>query len=264
MAVPRVLLIGTGRLAFHLGHALKRGKAKLAGVVGRDAAKVKALAKRLRCDGFLFGEALPACDLMLVAVSDDAINAAARLLPKTKAVVAHTSGAQGMQVLGKQARTGVLWPIQSLSPGAPIDLSATPIVVDASDREARVVMLNVARHISSNVHELPHKQREGLHLAATIASNLPVFLLGEAGRLLKEQNLDPALLLPLWKSSTERALAVGAADALTGPARRGDRKTVDKHLLRLKGERDLRRAYALLSRMILKAHGHPTDGLEDL
>jgi predicted short-subunit dehydrogenase-like oxidoreductase (DUF2520 family) len=232
VASRTVLLIGTGRVAFHLGHALKRGKAKLAGVVGRDVVKVKALAKALRCDGFQLGDALPACDLMLIAVSDDAINAAVRRLPKTTAVVAHTSGALGMQVLGRQARTGVLWPIQSLSPGDPMDLSSTPIVIDASDREARAIMLDVAGRISSNVIELPHKQREGLHLAAAIASNLPVFLLGEAGRLLKEQNLDPALLLPLWKSTAERALAVGPEEALTGPARRGDRKTIEKHLLR--------------------------------
>jgi predicted short-subunit dehydrogenase-like oxidoreductase (DUF2520 family) len=251
-------------VAFHLGHALKRGKVKIAGIVGRDAAKVKVLAKKLRCEGLMFGDALPASDVILIAVSDDAINTAARLLPKTEAVMAHTSGAQGMQVLGRQARTGVLWPIQSLSPGEPMDLSDTPIVVDASDREARSIMLDVAGRISSKVLELPHKQREGLHLAAAIASNLPVFLLQEAGRLLKEQNLDPGLLLPLWKSATQRAALMGPEEALTGPARRGDSKTIEKHLLRLNRERDLRRAYALLSRMILKTYGHDTDGLEEL
>jgi predicted short-subunit dehydrogenase-like oxidoreductase (DUF2520 family) len=158
----------------------------------------------------------------------------------------------------------VLWPILSLSPGAPLDLSRVPVVIDSSDREARAVMLAAAGAISTQVHELPHKQREGLHLAATLASNFPVFLLGEAGRLLKGQNLDPQLLVPLWKAVTERAALIGPDEALTGPARRGDRKTIDKHLLRLTGERDLRRAYAMLSRMILHAHGHPTDGLDEL
>lgn len=264
MPSPNVLLIGTGRAALQLGHALKHGRAKLAGVMGRDAARVKALAKRLCADVTLFGAPLPPCDLILIAVSDDAIGEVARQLPATQAVVAHTSGAQSMQALGRHAHTGVLWPIQSLGGDETMDLSQVPIVIDSSDREARSALLDVAGRISKNVIELPHKQREGLHLAATIASNFPVFLLREAGLLLKEQNLDPALLLPLWKASTEKAAAIGPEQALTGPARRGDRRTIDKHLLRLKGDRDLRRAYALLSLMILKAHGHPTDGLDEL
>lgn len=264
MPSPTVLLIGTGRAALQLALALKRGKAKISGVMGRDAGKVKTLARRLRCEAFKLGDPPPPCDLVLIAVSDDAIGEVARRLPVTRAVVAHTSGAQSMQALGRHARTGVLWPIQSLGGDEAMDLSTVPIVIDSSDGEARAVLLDVARRISACVVELPHKQREGLHLAATIAGNFPVFLLREAGLLLKEQNLDPALLLPLWKASAEKAAAKGPEQALTGPARRGDRRTIDKHLLRLKGDRDLRRAYALLSRMILKAHGHPTDGLDEL
>lgn len=264
MPSPTILLIGTGRTAFHLGHALKRGKAKLAGVVGRDADKTHALASKLKTGAFALGGTLPKHDVALIAVSDDAIGAVSKKLPVGKAVVAHTSGTQGMQVLGRRPHTGVLWPVLSLSPGEPLDLTDVPVVIDSSDREARTAMLATARAISQRVHELPHKQREGLHLAATIASNFPVFLLGEAGRLLKGQNLDPQLLVPLWKAVTERAARIGPEEALTGPARRGDRKTIDKHVLRLTGERDLRRAYTLLSRMILKAHGHPADGLEEL
>ena len=261
---PTVLLIGTGRTAFQLGHALKKGKARLAGVAGRDPARTQALAKKLRCEALALGQPLPSCDLMLIAVSDDAIGEVAKQLPKTDAVVAHTSGAQSMQLFNRHAHTGVLWPIQSLSPGEPLDLSEVPIVLDSSDAEARTVLLAVAQRISRKVLELPHKQREGLHLAATIASNFPVFLLREAGRLLKDQNLGLALLMPLWKNTAERAALLGPEEALTGPARRGDRKTVDKHLMRLMADRDLRRAYALLSRMILKAYGHRTDGLDEL
>lgn len=270
--MPSLLLIGTGRTAFHLGHAFKRAGrlrpgdpgVRLVGVVGRDRERTAKLAKTLKCDPFALGDPLPKCDLVLIAVSDDAIGAVAKRIPKTKAVVAHTSGTQTMQVLGKRERLGVLWPIQSLSPGEPIDLHNVPVVIDSSDREARAVMLAAANAISTRVLELPHKQREGLHLAATIASNFPVFLLREAGRLLKAQNLDPTLVVPLWKSTAERAASIGPDDALTGPARRGDHKTIEKHMARFTGERDLRRAYALLSRMILKAHGHTTDGLEDL
>ena len=264
MATPRVLLIGTGRTAFHLGHALKRGKVTLTGVAGRDPAKTKDLARQFKCEAFTLAGPFPKCDMILIAVKDDAIGSVAKRLPKGSTVVAHTSGTQSMAVLGKQMHAGVLWPIQSLSPGEPVDLSNVPLIVDSSDGDARKVLLAVAQRISSRVLELPHKQREGLHMAAVFASNFPIFLLGQAQRLLKEQNLPQDLLLPLWKSAAEKAAIMGPDETLTGPARRGDRKTIDKHLDRLKSDRDLRRAYALLSRLILKAHGHPTDGLEEL
>ena len=43
-----VLLIGTGRTAHHLGHALKRAGNSIVGVVDRDAVKAHALALVLR------------------------------------------------------------------------------------------------------------------------------------------------------------------------------------------------------------------------
>lgn len=264
MAIPRVLLIGTGRTAFHLGHALRAAKVPLQGVVGRDAERTGALAKRLKAPAFALGGAVPTCDLMLIAVSDDAIGAVAKKLPRTQAVIAHSSGTQSMAALGRREHTGVLWPIQSLSPGVPADLSKVPLVIDSSDADARKVVRAVAQRISSRVLELPHKQREALHMAAVFASNFPVFLLAQAQRLLKEQNLPPDLLTPLWLAVAQKAADAGPDAALTGPARRGDRRTLAKHLERLKGDRDLRRAYALLSRMILRAHGHSTDGFEEL
>ncbi len=264
MAAPRVLLVGTGRTAFHLGHALVRGKARLTGVMGRDPERTAALAHELACAPLAPGPPLPACDLVLLAVSDDAIGAVAKRLPRTAAVIAHTSGAQSMAVLGKPAHGGVLWPIQSLSPGAPADLAHVPLVIDSSDADARKVMLAVAHRISDRVLELPHKQREALHMAAVLASNFPVFLFARAQRILQERNLPPDLLTPLWRSVAQKAADAGPDATLTGPARRGDRKTLGKHLDLLKGDRELRRAYALLTRMILAANGHATDGLEDL
>jgi hypothetical protein len=39
MSVPTVLIIGTGRAAFQLGSALKRGKTKLAGIMAATSQK---------------------------------------------------------------------------------------------------------------------------------------------------------------------------------------------------------------------------------
>lgn len=255
--MPSLLLIGTGRAAFHLGHALKRAGIALTGVVGRDAAKAKSLASELSVSAFLFGDAFPPSDLRLLAVSDDAIAEVAALLPKSDVVTAHTSGTKPFFLLEGHAHRGVLWPIQSLSPGAPVDFSHVPIAINGEGERAKELLREVAHAITGTVVELTHEQRQLLHIAAVITSNFPVFLLYEAQQLLRNNGLDPALVIPLWEATTAKA-AHGAEAALTGPARRGDTGTIQQHLDRLTVDGDLRRAYALLSELILKKW-HPTD-----
>lgn len=262
--MTRVLIVGTGRAAHHIGQALKRSGNAFVGVVGRDATKAAALAKTLGTITFPFGATLPESDVVVLAVSDDALAKVAAHMPRTEAIMVHVSGAKPLDVLLPHARRGVLWPVQSLAAGAVVDLNQSPLVVDAGDETTKLALLALARGISQRVLELEHADRLVLHAAAVFASNFPIFLLGEAQRLLREHDLPGELLLPLWSNSAQRAATIGPEQALTGPARRGDLDTLHQHLALLTSDPDLRRAYALLSSSILKAHGHPTDGFEDL
>ena len=258
----RILLIGTGRMAYHLGHNITRTSFELIGVAGRDAEKTADLARFLDRPAFRLNALPDEVDLVIIATSDDSIHEVAARLPISNGVVAHTAGAVGLDVLAPHAHRAVIWPVQTLSHGAPIDLSDVPMAVDASSPEAEAAILRLARAISGSVLQLPHRQRELLHLTAVLASNFPVFLMHEAQRLLKQEKLPPNLLMPLWKLTAQKVTTIGPAEALTGPARRGDITSVKRHLELLNGEADLRRAYAQLSSMVLKAHGHPTDGID--
>ncbi|MEO8591143.1 MAG: Rossmann-like and DUF2520 domain-containing protein [Flavobacteriales bacterium] len=260
MRTPTVLLIGTGRMAYHLGHAMVKAGVTVVGVAGRNSERLADLARFLDRPSFRLGHALPEAELILVATSDDSIAEVAGALAVANTVVAHTAGAMALDTLAPHAHRGVIWPIQSLSHGAPADLKDVPLVVDSNSDPARDVMLRLARAISDSVYELPHEQRELLHLAAVLTSNFPVFLVGEAQRLLRQQKLPPDLLMPLWRSTANKVSTIGPEGSLTGPARRGDATTIQRHLDLLTAEPDLRRAYALLSDMILRAHGHRNDG----
>lgn len=259
-----ILLIGTGRMAYHLGHALVKANLPLVGVAGRDPEKLGDLGRFLERPAHRLDRALPKAELTIIATSDDSIGQVAAGLTDPGGVVAHTAGAVGLEVLAPHAHRAALWPVQTLSHGAPVDLSDVPIVVDASTAEAREAILRVARAISGSVLQLEHGQRELLHLTAVLASNLPVFLVQEAQRLLRKQKLPPNLLMPLWRLTASKVSTIGPEQALTGPARRGDTSSIRHHLDLLADEPDLRRAYALLSTMVLKAYGHPADGIADL
>ncbi|MCB9169092.1 MAG: DUF2520 domain-containing protein [Flavobacteriales bacterium] len=251
-----VLLIGTGRVAFHLGHALTRAGRRITGIAGRDQQRTRELARELRTTPFAIDEGWPICAIYVIAVKDDAIaELAARIAPRD-AVVAHTSGAQDVDVLKPHAHRAVLWPIQSLSPGTPADLTHTPFIIDGNDPVAREAIRDLAREVSGKVVELPLKERQVLHLAAVFASNFPVFLLQLADQLLDDHGIDPTLLRPLWSSIARKVAEVGPENALTGPARRGDLRTLERQLELSASDPDLRAAYALLSRMIMERY-HP-------
>lgn len=258
-----MLLIGTGRLSFHLGHALRKAGFGLAGVLGRNLAKAEAIGKEFTCPALPLGAPLPRADLRILAVSDDAIQAVAELLPADGTPVIHLSGSNSLELLRAHAHRGVMWPMHSFGTGEPADFSAIPLVVDADDEATLALIRNVASTLSGHVVRLPMEQRQRLHLSAVMASNFPVFLLREASRLLIGHGIDATLLHPLWKTAAERALH-DPDKAVTGPARRGDVNTMARQLELLADEPELRRAYAALSNLILHTYHPETRGQQDL
>lgn len=260
----KILLVGTGRVAFHLGHAMVGANHHLIGVVGRNTEHTDRLSKALGTVSFSLNEALPQTDIILIAVSDDAIADVALNIPISDAVLIHTSGASDLDKLLPHPDRAVLWPLMSLSPGEPMDFKHVPIVVDGNTDRARQVVRYLAESLSVQVSELNHQQRELVHAAAAISLNFPLHLLARAQDLLKDQNIDPAILLPSFLAMAQKATAIGASGALTGPARRGDLGTIHHHLDRLTADAELRAAYARLSSMILRAYGHPDHGHTDV
>ncbi len=261
--MEQVLLIGTGRLSFHLGQALRKAGFGLAGVVGRSLAKAEALAKELACPAIHLEASLPNANLRILAVSDDAIQVVAGGIPADGTPVIHLSGSNSLDLLQAHAQRGVMWPMHSFGTGEPADFSAIPLVVDAADESTLALVRKVASSLSRHVVQLPMEQRQRLHLSAVMASNFPVFLLREASRLLTAHGIDATLLHPLWKTAAERALH-DPDKAVTGPARRGDVNTMAKQLELLADEPELRRAYAALSNLILHTYHPETRGQQDL
>lgn len=259
-----IFLIGTGRMAYHLGHAMHKAGHTIIGITGRDAQKLADMSRFLECPQVRWNQEWPEAEVSVIATSDDAIAEVSTMLKPSGSVMIHTAGTVDMDVLAPHEHRGVLWPVQTLSHGAPTDLSDIPLMVDGNTAHARETILKLARSISESVLQLTHAQRQRMHLAAAITSNLPVFLVREAQRLLRQENLPPDLLMPLWRTTAANVSTIGPEHALTGPARRGDTRSIHKHLDQLASDSDLRRAYALLSAMILKAYGHPTDGIEDV
>jgi predicted short-subunit dehydrogenase-like oxidoreductase (DUF2520 family) len=188
-------------------------------------------------------------DLNIICVADDSIAELSAKLPVNIPVV-HTSGAVSMLALVTQNSYGVLYPFQTISKNRKTDLNNVPVFIEAnSESFERKLILFCQDYISNQAIALSSSKREKIHLAGVFANNFTTLLIGSAQRILIENNLDPTLLNPLLQETISKISNLGADAAQTGPAKRGDKQTMKKHLSLLKDENDIK-IYELLSQVI--------------
>lgn len=89
---------------------------------------------------------------------------------------------------------------------------------------------------------------------AVYVSNFVNVMLQIGNKLLEEKSFDISILEPLVKETVNKAFRMGAEKALTGPARRGDMETINKHLQLLDNNREEREIYQLLTNYILNKY----------
>jgi predicted short-subunit dehydrogenase-like oxidoreductase (DUF2520 family) len=225
-------VIGAGRVGPVLGAALAAaGHRVSATTAGSHPDRVRALLP----DATVLTTsevARAATDLLLIAVPDDALAGVVANLPiRPGQVVAHTSGAHGLAVLGQ--RPGLaLHPAMTIT-GEPADLDRLPgssYGVTAPD-ELRPFATRLVADLGGTVEWVAEPARPLYHAALAHGANHLVTLVNEAADQLRAAGVrEPAALLAaLLRAALDNALRLGDA-ALTGPVARGDAGTVAGHL----------------------------------
>jgi predicted short-subunit dehydrogenase-like oxidoreductase (DUF2520 family) len=195
----KIVLLGSGNVATHLGAALKAAGNEILQVWSRYPANAKVLAGKLDSEFTSdFSSLNPSADLYILAVSDDAIPTLAAEFKFPGKLLVHTSGTTGIDFLrNAPSETGVLYPLQTFSKNKPVDFSAVPIVVEGSTPEVTKMLTSLASEISRKVIQLELQQRRALHVAAVFACNFSNHLYTIAQEILKDNRLDFNLIRPL-------------------------------------------------------------------
>jgi len=253
----KIVLIGSGNLAVHLGPALIKAGHNLLQVVGRTNTSTAKLASKLSCDFTTNPEEISTkADVYIIALSDEAIAGYAKLLPKTKKLILHTSGSVSSTVLKiTGTEYGCIYPLQTFSRNRKVDFSSVPLCLEASTKKSAKQLEKLAGSISKNIHWIPENQRKILHLAAVFANNFGNHLYVIAEGLLQKNGLDFELLRPLIAETAAKIKNNSPQNMQTGPARRGDSGTINKHLALLKNKDQIRRIYEILTKSILDHDG---------
>ena len=186
---------------------------------------------------------------MFLAVPDDSVLPTARLLaaagkriPESIAFV-HLSGAMPLDALEPlRARhpIGSFHPLQSFpEPLPPASLRGIVVAVDASSPLLRRRLAGLARTLGARPRRVGDGDRVLYHAAAVFVSNYLDVLLSEGVQLLEAAGWSAkdatSGLLALAEGTLASVRKRGPVAALTGPVRRGDVTTVERHLSALSG-----------------------------
>ncbi|MFI5905888.1 Rossmann-like and DUF2520 domain-containing protein [Dactylosporangium sp. NPDC051541] len=235
----KVGIIGAGRVGAVLGAALARtGHSVVAAVAVSAASKARA-AELLPGARLLPADAVAAAaDFLLLAVPDDALaDLAAGLVDlgaiRPGQIVAHTSGAHGLAVLGPVALPLALHPAMTFTgTAADLDRLAAGISfgVTAPD-ELRAFAASLVGDLGGIVEWVEEEKRPLYHAALAHGANHLATLVAEAMDRLRDAGVHQPerVLAPLLGAALDNTLRMGDA-AITGPVSRGDAGTVHKHL----------------------------------
>ena len=263
MQKPTIAIIGPGRAGSALGRALHASGYTIAAIGGRNPDNVRNLAEELGARACQSpATTIDVADLTLLAVPDDVILPLATdmvesLCSAAGHAVVHLSGAQDRSALRPLAhqgslRTGVFHPLQTFrrGPEAVQNVVGTYFGIDA-DQPLRDQLTQVARDLKGHPFDLTGVNLALYHAAAVFAANYPITLLAEAIALAAEAGLDAETarqgLTTLLAGAVNNLRDLPPADAITGPALRGDEGTIKRHLEALKGDSELQRLYQLLA-----------------
>ncbi len=230
----KIVMVGAGRIAWHLSKRLKSKGLPVAQVISRTAENAEALAESLHTAwSDVPADVLSDADWIIIAVRDDAIEAVAEAFAPyvQNALVTHTSGGTAGAVLAPYfERYGVFYPLQSFSLEHTPLWSKIPFCVDAQSDEDVLYLKKIAKTIGNLVYRVTDQQRALLHVAAVFANNFANRCFAIAEKILDEKDLPFELLHPLMEETLAKALQDSPARMQTGPAMRGDVDTVHRHL----------------------------------
>jgi predicted short-subunit dehydrogenase-like oxidoreductase (DUF2520 family) len=238
----RLGILGGGRAAWAFGSTWRRIGWPIEGVWLRDESQSRLPelleAPRRAIDAF-------DADLLLLAVSDRAIDQVAALIPPTNAILFHASGA--MPAL----RGGFsLHPLKSLPPvGMPSDLGGALLVFEGAHRD---VAEAIAGACGARFAAIAAADKVRYHAGAVFGANYVAALLDIAEELVGIEGAREELA-GLAISAVENWRSHSDARRFTGPAARGDVDVVNRHLEALADRAEVAEIYRLLATRILAA-----------
>lgn len=251
--IPTISIAGAGNVAFHLGKALVSAGIAVDRIYNRTFEKAQKLAGQLGAVAVSRVDELAASDVVICCVSDAAVP---DLVPEISvlAPVITTSGTIDVLSLQHSHPVGVLYPLQTFSGSVPVDFSHLPLFTEGSTDDMRLLLATLGNKLSDTVIELPARRRAELHVAAVFISNFTNHMVDLGQQFLEKHHMPFHWLKPLLHETIAKLDRQSAHDAQTGPARRHDEITLNRHMAALSPQQA--ELYRILSNSIQQGYSN--------
>ena len=260
-----IAIIGSGNVATFIGKALRKANNTITQVYSPTFEHADGLAKKINAEAIDNIDHLKhEADIFIIAVTDDAIAEVVSKLNTENKILIHTSGAMSKEILSEGSENyGVLYPYQSLRLGDMIDLTNMCVFFDGSNEKTILTIEELAFEITSYALQVNDDERLKYHLAAVFANNFTNHLFALAEKMLQDHNLDFENLKPVIIQTAQSAMVRSPALNQTGPAIRGDEKTIGTHLELLNDNESLKKIYTDLTASIKSFVPNPVEETEE-
>jgi predicted short-subunit dehydrogenase-like oxidoreductase (DUF2520 family) len=253
----KIVILGAGNLAFHIGQRLKKKGFDITQIVGRNPQHAKELAEILNaeytCNLKLINKH---ADYYFICTDDNSILDISKVLRLPNKLVIHCSGTVERAVLNPiSKKNAVIYPFQTFSKTRKIKWKNIPVLYETSQKSISDQIQKLILSFSKNTQEVNSKQRAELHLAAVLSGNFSNHLLYLVQNYLQKKN-NPYfnLLFPLLEEIVEKAKKMNPFDAQTGPARRNDNSVLAYHQELVKDDENLKNLYSVFTKSIQKSY----------
>jgi predicted short-subunit dehydrogenase-like oxidoreductase (DUF2520 family) len=229
----KIVLIGRGRLATNLEHALLSAGHEVASINSRTL------------------EALPLeADVYIVAVKDAALADVIRAATKGREsqLFVHTAGSMPMDIFkGLTVHYGVFYPMQTFSKERLVDFNDISVFLETNDTVSMERLKMLSTTLTTHIYELDSEGRKHLHLAAVFACNFVNHCYALSAEVLAAKGLPFSVMLPLVDETAQKVHELSPREAQTGPAVRGDQNVMQMQANMLAGNPAVKQIYEALS-----------------
>ncbi len=252
--IEKIVLLGAGNVATHLGAALQKNGRRILQVYSRTAESANTLAGKLEADfttdlGYIY----PGADLYVFSLADKAMEEVLKEFPLKNVFAVHTSGSLPIEILQKAGlQAGVFYPLQTFSKNIQPDFSRIPLCIEALNKDHEQALFQMASDISNDVRYINSQQREIIHIAAVFACNFTNHLFSIAEEILGKKDISFDIMYPLIQETLRKAMQQKPSLVQTGPAIREDEDIMQKHLKQLSTLPDYEKIYNFISQSIIR------------
>ncbi|WP_120488361.1 Rossmann-like and DUF2520 domain-containing protein [Bergeyella cardium] len=220
----KIVILGSGNVAYHLAKALKQSSADIIQIFGRNAECLAQISSELGIPTST--TTLADADLYIISVSDSSVTEVSKLPKNPNALVVHTAGSLPLESLQGNYRKGVFYPLQTFSKSRALDYSQIPFFIEAEHKSDEEILKSLALKISDKAAVADYQKRKYIHLTAVFACNFTNHLFTKAKEISDSQSIPFSYFLPLIDETVQKIHILEPKQAQTGPAIRNDIPTL--------------------------------------